>query len=93
MCILYLHNNSDIFANELFIADEYTEPIFSGASPNESPRSRINGVDPLTVIDMMQNNQLQYNFYEEQMQLQRMRSNFSDQQSKLARFALLPPRR
>ena len=44
-------------------------------------------IDPLTVIDMMRNNQLQYNFYEEQMQLQRMRNNFNDQQNKLANFA------
>jgi hypothetical protein len=45
-------------------------------------------IDPLTVIDMMRNNQLQYNFYEEQMQLQRMRNNFNDQQNKLANFAI-----
>jgi len=36
---------------------------------------------------MMQNNQLQYNFYEDQMQYQRMRQNFKDQQLKLANFA------
>ena len=87
MCILYLHNNSDIFANELFIADDYTEPIFSGASPDESLRSRSNCIDPLTVIDMMQNNQMQYTFYEEQMQLQRIRNKFNEQQDKLAAFA------
>ncbi len=76
-----------IFVADFVFIDDYGEHDVGSFSDESRPLRSSLSVDPYTVIDMMQNNQLQYNFYEDQMQYQRMRQNFKDQQLKLANFA------